>query len=90
MPGGMERALKSAFLLTPLREGRLYNGIKIKINQMQFLLTPLREGRLISGIVFYAEEKISTHAPAGGATGALDRAERNGTDFYSRPCGRGD
>ena len=34
----------------------------------EFLLTPLREGRLISGIVFYAEEKISTHAPAGGAT----------------------
>ena len=26
--------------------GATYNGIKIKINQMQFLLTPLREGRL--------------------------------------------
>ena len=33
---------------------------------------------------------ISTHAPAGGATpAALQRAGRS-SDFYSRPCGRGD
>ena len=34
---------------------------------------------------------ISTHAPAGGAT--LPRLEQLGikyTNFYSRPCGRGD
>ena len=34
---------------------------------------------------------ISTHAPAGGATytnGLL--SEENNTNFYSRPCGRGD
>ena len=33
---------------------------------------------------------ISTHAPAGGATGRARRDGRRGINFYSRPCGRGD
>ena len=33
--------------------------------------------------------RISTHAPAGGATKAK-KAMDKGKDFYSRPCGRGD
>ena len=33
---------------------------------------------------------ISTHAPAGGATGSLDKWDFRSRNFYSRPCGRGD
>ena len=100
----------AAFLLTPLREGRQiirkYFGLP-----EQFLLTPLREGRqarqagALCGADFYSRPcgrgdkhirlirphpVISTHAPAGGATGS--RARHSGVlhDFYSRPCGRGD
>ena len=35
-------------------------------------------------------EAISTHAPAGGATPAAGIYAERDTDFYSRPCGRGD
>ena len=34
--------------------------------------------------------EISTHAPAGGATGVSNSEMRCGMNFYSRPCGRGD
>ena len=34
--------------------------------------------------------RISTHAPAGGATRTAMRPCRTGLYFYSRPCGRGD
>ena len=55
-----------------------------------FLLTPLREGR--RKIYYKSEngEPISTHAPAGGATYVLRWISRSASDFYSRPCGRGD
>ena len=33
---------------------------------------------------------ISTHAPAGGATRSSPAAARRTSNFYSRPCGRGD
>ena len=33
---------------------------------------------------------ISTHAPAGGATGCAMQNARVVAHFYSRPCGRGD
>ena len=36
-----------------------------------FLLTPLREGRLLPAQPGYRRSEISTHAPAGGATGKL-------------------
>ena len=35
-------------------------------------------------------KKISTHAPAGGATRYNAADPGTGRDFYSRPCGRGD
>ena len=56
-----------SFLLTPLREGRPKLPSSKRTLQ-PFLLTPLREGRqhIREAIVFGA--KISTHAPAGGAT----------------------
>ena len=34
--------------------------------------------------------KISTHAPAGGATSVLLSFKSHIMHFYSRPCGRGD
>ena len=61
-------AQKLVFLLTPLREGRPDSDASMP-NWSLFLLTPLREGRLCrvcheaSGL-----QRISTHAPAGGAT----------------------
>ena len=100
----------AAFLLTPLREGRQiirkYFGLP-----EQFLLTPLREGRLDGLCDLAYVPSISTHAPAGGATSASSRSVmrrgflltplREGRqthtphtatsgNFYSRPCGRGD
>ena len=55
------------FLLTPLREGR--PGVsKDLIRYDQFLLTPLREGRRRPQPEQEIGSRISTHAPAGGAT----------------------
>ena len=57
------------FLLTPLREGRLYRGFGIDATLIdRFLLTPLREGRRDGGKAKGEPAYISTHAPAGGAT----------------------
>ena len=39
--------------------------------QSKFLLTPLREGRPVAGRQPPAAADISTHAPAGGATGSI-------------------
>ena len=55
-----------------------------------FLLTPLREGRPERRITVYNARTISTHAPAGGATGNYPVAVGTIVNFYSRPCGRGD
>ena len=44
-------------------------------------------------MIFYGrvpEECISTHAPAGGATARPQGCRNSRSDFYSRPCGRGD
>ena len=38
----------------------------------------------------YEAKAISTHAPAGGATGMQTSKNATGKNFYSRPCGRGD
>ena len=84
------RRQNGAFLLTPLREGRLAGCRRIR-RSARFLLTPLREGRpfpiteAASSSYFYSRPcgrgdqsrlpspcwcRISTHAPAGGATNA--------------------
>ena len=55
------------FLLTPLREGRPIAG-RFFVNHASFLLTPLREGRPVCKPRKTRQGKISTHAPAGGAT----------------------
>ena len=66
---------RSSFLLTPLREGRPVYNEPIKQNFFTFLLTPLREGRRVRLIIGKQAVHISTHAPAGGATGLLLQAE---------------
>ena len=55
-----------------------------------FLLTPLREGRLKHIRKLAEADKISTHAPAGGATVGRGAVRIQLYNFYSRPCGRGD
>ena len=55
-----------------------------------FLLTPLREGRQNMADGKIVVTVISTHAPAGGATGCQQLADLGDVHFYSRPCGRGD
>ena len=62
---------------------------EIMREMQRFLLTPLREGRLFPPRPFYSHIFISTHAPAGGATGT-SACRRANAYFYSRPCGRGD
>ena len=82
----------STFLLTPLREGRRLPPAFFALGKGEFLLTPLREGRHeLFSISNSHRTKISTHAPAGGATlHQLRLGAGNEEDFYSRPCGRGD
>ena len=55
-----------------------------------FLLTPLREGRRDCCHDLTNIEAISTHAPAGGATSGSLLCACLCSNFYSRPCGRGD
>ena len=59
------------FLLTPLREGRLLRVVSGAWAAV-FLLTPLREGRRSERRRAGIEAGISTHAPAGGATGTRE------------------
>ena len=56
----------------------------------KFLLTPLREGRPAHPAAKRRGLLISTHAPAGGATGPGAVIWFQSLHFYSRPCGRGD
>ena len=47
-------------------------------------------GATDSGVTAQLVGNISTHAPAGGATIARLEKKSLPSDFYSRPCGRGD
>ena len=55
------------FLLTPLREGRPYI-FHIKMQNMYFYSRPCGRGDIDRNASTYYTRKISTHAPAGGAT----------------------
>ena len=57
----------SIFQFTPLREGRP-GASWPALWQSVFQFTPLREGRLLPPEKFSADNSISIHAPAGGAT----------------------
>ncbi len=78
--------METAFLLTPLREGR-HDEDGVSQWCGVFLLTPLREGRHFrrgkpSGI-----SHISTHAPAGGATPCPPKAFRTRRISTHAPAG---
>ena len=77
------------FLLTPLREGRLFMALGLGNEWKDFYSRPCGRGDE-PGWVAEQRKKISTHAPAGGATRVLPRKGVMMKDFYSRPCGRGD
>ena len=81
---------RTVFLLTPLREGRRC-GKKQEARRNRFLLTPLREGRphlVFPG--FCSSESFLLTPLREGRPGAEKNRKRGETDFYSRPCGRGD
>ena len=88
-PGHGVGDILALFLLTPLREGRRRSPIFLRLN-WKFLLTPLREGRRGVAVVRRHDLRISTHAPAGGATNISAVHRLLLLYFYSRPCGRGD
>ena len=76
------------FLLTPLREGRPSDlRIKVCICAL-FLLTPLREGRPSLARLLCHVHRISTHAPAGGATVSAGHNRRTG-EFLLTPLREG-
>ncbi len=76
------------FLLTPLREGRRHTVASLSII-INFYSRPCGRGDKPIRYVF-GDERISTHAPAGGATRRNGRSANQNSNFYSRPCGRGD
>ena len=109
---GAESDLRYSFLLTPLREGRpslrssrsssagnFYSrpcgrGDSPDMPQMEIgddISTHAPAGGATGGAMNgYVLTSISTHAPAGGATIGTSQSEGRRSNFYSRPCGRGD
>ena len=57
---------------------------------VNFYSRPCGRGDIMSISQSAVSNPISTHAPAGGATGQRRDAVVGKIDFYSRPCGRGD
>ena len=55
-----------------------------------FYSRPCGRGDAAAAIKAMDAPKISTHAPAGGATRTGRGAFLSAYYFYSRPCGRGD
>ena len=45
---------------------------------------------MFAALLCASSSRISTHAPAGGATVGGVLPVTNNANFYSRPCGRGD
>ena len=79
----------SLFLLTPLREGRHYTPERRETAWQQFLLTPLREGRLNRATDLGIIARISTHAPAGGATTTSRSSSPAAVTFLLTPLREG-
>ena len=77
------------FLLTPLREGRPCIPCPMARTK-NFYSRPCGRGDVF-GLKCAHPFSISTHAPAGGATGKSPQTPfQYRRNFYSRPCGRGD
>ena len=81
---------RCGFLLTPLREGRRFRECEHQRDSRNFYSRPCGRGDSAAGIPAAFRRIISTHAPAGGATGHDAGGAPSRDHFYSRPCGRGD
>ena len=68
----LRRAGRALFQFTPLREGRHTQNV-IFILCVVFQFTPLREGRQHQHQPHHLQQRISIHAPAGGATASCRR-----------------
>ena len=79
---------RTKFLLTPLREGRRTVPSRYA-SRLLFLLTPLREGRRSGEPQHLPYQHISTHAPAGGATLAVERDGKPNEQFLLTPLREG-
>ena len=62
-------AFRSPFLLTPLREGRLAIFMILQLMTVYFYSRPCGRGDQTASVAKLGYQPISTHAPAGGATG---------------------
>ena len=62
--------MQDIFLLTPLREGRLKAAFQQREYFFHFYSRPCGRGDFIP-VNYHYTAKISTHAPAGGATETL-------------------
>ena len=89
-PAGKAEYVGQVFLLTPLRESRRSCSRCCSSTDSHFYSRPCGRGDASRCIVIESIDKISTHAPAGGATRHEHKKRINIADFYSRPCGRGD
>ena len=78
------------FLLTPLREGRRRFPSRPYRADGNFYSRPCGRGDVCAVPRRILRRRISTHAPAGGATRRCMAGTSQICDFYSRPCGRGD
>ena len=88
--GAGAAGLRRIFLLTPLREGRPGRHRCGRQTAGDFYSRPCGRGDCIYLPEYWERLKISTHAPAGGATCPPSSSVHVYTNFYSRPCGRGD
>ena len=79
---------RAGFLLTPLREGRLFRVYRCPYCG-NFYSRPCGRGDCKCLYATGNQPPISTHAPAGGATVVPVFCSEE-LHFYSRPCGRGD
>ena len=68
------RAISALFLLTPLREGRRKPPLRTRKRSAYFYSRPCGRGDADTIFAFIFNFKISTHAPAGGATAARRQA----------------
>ena len=63
--------MERLFLLTPLREGRLFSTRRRRRSLRYFYSRPCGRGDQTASVAKLGYQPISTHAPAGGATDFL-------------------
>ena len=69
--------MERLFLLTPLREGRLFSTRRRRRSLRYFYSRPCGRGDQTASVAKLGYQPISTHAPAGGATIMLCSCQPN-------------